>query len=77
MRTPEQIIAQTNELARQIYALRGYRVGEDHKFYEFSRQNYHPHERFAWDCACAAQDLLTGTEVRDAFAELDIDYDGD
>jgi len=76
MRSAKKIIAQTNELARRIYALRGYQVGQNHKFYEFARVNYHPDEQFAWEAACVAQLLLTDTDVRDAFDELDIKYHG-
>ena len=74
---PPRLNPKTNKLARQIYALRGYQVGPKHKFYEFDRVNYHPDERFCWEAACAAQALLTDTDVRDAFEELEMEYLGD
>jgi len=66
MRTPKQIISQTNELARKIYGLRGYNVREGYRFDKAT----HPHEREAWTCACEAQLLLTETDPNDALDEL-------
>lgn len=68
--TEQEIIDQTNELAREVYRLRGYVVPDGHKFYEFDRTNYHPHERFAWNVACAAQQILNDTDVENALIEL-------
>ena len=67
MRTDQQIVDQTNVLARTLYGLRGYRVGEG---YRFDRAT-HPHEREAWAAACAAQLLLTETDPNDALANLE------
>lgn len=39
-RTDQQIVDQTNELARQLYALRGYTVRESYRFDKAT----HPHE---------------------------------
>jgi hypothetical protein len=66
MRTPQFIIEQTNELARTIYALRGYTVPVGYRFDSAT----HPHEREAWASACAAQLLLTDTDPQDALDEL-------
>lgn len=62
MRTDREVVKQTNELARQLYRLRGYEVPEG---YRFDRAR-HPHQREAWAGACAAQILLTETDPDDA-----------
>lgn len=62
MRTDQEIIQQTNELARILYRLRGYVVNEGYRFDKAT----HPHEREAWQGACEAQILLTGTDPNDA-----------
>lgn len=67
MRIDEGVIAQTNELARELYALRGYHVREG---YRFDRAT-HPHEVKGWEGACRAQQLLTNTDPRDALANLE------
>lgn len=67
MRTAEEIVNQTNDLARAIYKLLGYVVDVEHKFYEFDRVNYHAHERIC----CEAQCLLTSTDPQDALDELE------
>lgn len=66
MRTDEQICDQTNELARELYALRGYSVPAGYRFDKAT----HPHEVEAWRGACAAQRLLTDTDPEDALANL-------
>lgn len=68
MRTPQEILDQTNELAREFYRIRGYQVDEGYKFHEAT----HPHEVQAWYMACAAQSLLTSTSLDDIFDELDL-----
>jgi hypothetical protein len=65
-RTDQQIVDQTNELARQLYALRGYTVREGYRFDEAT----HPHEVEAWQGACAAQLLLTDTDPNEALDNL-------
>ena len=67
MRTDKQIVYQTNELARQLYLLRGYEAREGYRF----DQATHPHEVEAWEGACAAQRLLTDTDPNDAVANLE------
>lgn len=69
MRTPEEIIEQTNSLAREFYALMGYVVGEDHRF-DKERVNTHPQERLCWAMACAAQLELTDTDIDDVLSEI-------
>lgn len=70
MRTAEQIIQQTNALAREFYRLMGYVVTEGHRF-DIERVNRHPQEVLCWKMACAAQYELTATDVEDAQSELD------
>lgn len=68
MRTEIEIINQTNELARKLYAIRGYDVAAGYRFDKAT----HPHEVEAWRGACAAQLLLTDTDaqcVRDEYYE--------
>ncbi len=65
-RTDEQIVEQTNELARVLYRIRGYEVPEG---YRFDRAT-HPHEREAWAGACEAQRLLTCTDPQDALENI-------
>lgn len=67
MRTDQQIVDQTNELASKLYALRGYieRPG-----FRFDRAT-HPHEVEAWEGARTAQLMLTGTDPNDALDNLE------
>lgn len=65
-RTDQQIVDQTNELARHLYALRGYTVREGYRFDKAT----HPHEVEAWQGACAAQLLLTDTDPNEALDNL-------
>lgn len=65
-RTPEQIVEQTNQLARRLYRLHDYEANEYFLFYEAT----HPHEVQAWEGACAAQELLTDTDVEDALIDM-------
>jgi hypothetical protein len=65
-RSPAEIVEQTNELARQLYAIRGYTVESGYCFYEAT----HPDEVAAWEGARAAQLLLTDTDPEDALEEL-------
>ena len=67
MRTPKEIIKQTNELARKFYNLHGYSVPTGYRFDEAT----HPQECLMWVMACCAQLELTNTDVHDAIAELE------
>lgn len=62
MRTDQEIVDQTLELARKLYSLRGYEAKPGFKFYD----SQHPHELEAWEAACIAQELLTHTDPREA-----------
>lgn len=66
MRTAQEIIDQTNALARKYYAIQGYKV---HKGYRFDRAG-HPQELALWRMACIAQRELTDTDPEDALEEL-------
>ena len=66
-RTAQQIVDQTNALARDLYRIRGYLIKEGYRF----DQSTHPYEREAWLGACAAQEVLTSTDPNDALSELD------
>lgn len=67
IRTAQQIVDQTNELARTLYRIRGYAVDEGYRFDLAT----HPHEEEAWRGACEAQILLTDTDPYDAIDELE------
>jgi hypothetical protein len=69
MRTAQEILDQTNELAREFYSLRGYIVEEGFRF-DIERINTHPDEMLCWKQACAAQLLLTDTDIGDVLSEL-------
>ena len=66
-RTPKQIVTQTNELARKLYALRGYKAREGYRFDRATRAR----EIEAWEGACEAQRMLTATDPMDAFSEIE------
>ena len=68
MRTDQQIIDQTNKLARAFYNLEGYTVKEGYAFHRAT----HPHERTLWHMACAAQLELTETDPNEALDNLDL-----
>jgi len=67
MRTAQEIVDQTNELARRFYKLRGYAVAPGYRF----DQATHPQEVEAWQAACIAQYVLTDTDPADALDEID------
>jgi hypothetical protein len=75
MRTDEQIVMETNELARLLLADiigTGYEAPEGHKFWEATD----PRSEKAWAAAVKAMELITKTEVEDALnnyrAELEV-----
>ena len=63
------ILRETNELARQLYRLhdRGGTVAPEYRF-DLSE---HPQEIQCWQMACAAQQLLTETDLEDVLSELE------
>ncbi len=70
MRTAQEIVDQTNEIARIIYASRGYTVPTGTEFHT-ETINRHPHERSCWAAACEIQNLMTQTDPQDALEELE------
>lgn len=69
-RTDQQIVEQTNEIARIIYAFMGYNVPQGTEFHT-ETINRHPQERQCWQAACEIQRLMTQTDPEDALAELE------
>ncbi len=69
-RSAQQIIDQTNKLAREFYRLLGYKVPKGHRF-DLERENRHPQEVLCRNMACAAQYELTATDVEDAQSEIE------
>ena len=69
-RTAQEIVDQTNEIARIIYKGMGYTSPEGFEFHT-ETINRHPHEENCWASACEIQELMTGTEVDDAIEELE------
>jgi hypothetical protein len=67
MRTDEEIVQQTNELARDFYGLTGNRVSPGYRFDRAA----HPLEQLCWKMACRAQELLTETNPEDALSAVD------
>ena len=70
MRTAQEIIDQTNEIARIIYDSMGYTVPKGTEFHT-DTINRHPHETNCWNAACEIQLLMTETDPEDALAELE------
>lgn len=74
-RTDQEIVDQTNEIARIIYASRGYTVPVGFEFHT-ETINRHPYERACWQAACEIQDLLTQTDPQDALDNLEEEMQG-
>jgi hypothetical protein len=70
MRTAQEIVDETNEVARRIYKAMGYVVPEGTDFHT-EKPNRHPQEVMCWELACDIQGLLTRTDVENALAELE------
>ena len=70
MRTEQEIVDQTNAIARIIYASRGYKVEDDFVFH-IETVNRHPYERSSWQAACEIQLLMTQTDPNDSVDNLD------
>jgi hypothetical protein len=67
IRTDQEVVDQTNELARILYATKGHAVPVGYQFENAT----HPDEEAAWYGACEAQRLLTDTDPENALAELE------
>lgn len=66
-RTSKEIVDQTEELARKIAEIMGYKIVRTGRMI-FSRN---PRVQMCWQMACAAQEILTYTDPEDAFSDLD------
>lgn len=64
-----EIVEETMELADKFYEANGYISRPGFRYDKSS----HPQERFMWQLACMAQDLLCGTDAQNALDELE-DY---
>lgn len=67
MRTPEEILDQTNRLAAMLYRCWGYDSVDG---FRFDLSN-HGHEQIAWQQACIAQLELTKTDIDDVMSEIE------
>jgi hypothetical protein len=68
-RTSQQILKQTNELARRFYAIHD-RGGKVDKGFRFDLSE-HPQEQQCWRMAAEAQLFLTETDLGDVLSDLD------
>lgn len=68
-RTSQQILDQTNELARRFYAIHD-RGGKVEKGFRFDLSE-HPQEEQCWRMAAEAQLFLTDTDLSDVQSDLD------
>lgn len=66
-RTAQEIVDQTNALARELAAARGWSSPEGYRFDEAKTSR----ERGMWIDACIAQRALTETDPDDAISELE------
>ena len=69
MRTPQEILDQTNGLAARFYECFGYESPEGFRF----DKSYHPHEQTAWRQACIAQEVLTYTDMDNVIDDIEED----
>ena len=64
-RSPEEIVQQTNQLARLLLSGFGFDSPEDYQFHESDN----PRAKMTWQMACMAQSWLTGTDVYDVLEQ--------
>lgn len=67
LRTDQEIVDQTKQLASDFYKMMGYEQAPDYNWRDAS----HPQERLCWAMACHAQDLLTETDAEEALNECE------
>lgn len=70
MRSDQDIVDQTNAIARIIYAAQGYVMPEGFEFHT-ETINRHPHEEACWLAACQIQELMTSTDPTDAVSNIE------
>lgn len=66
-RTPQQIVAEANELARQFYLQMGYEVEDGYRF----DKSRHPQERLCWYLSGIAYEHLQSTDLSEVLAEAE------
>ena len=69
-RTSQEIVDQTNAIARIIYRQMGYEAPSDFRFYT-EIPNRHPQETQRWKSACLIQELMTFTDTEDALTDIE------
>lgn len=65
--TDTELVSAALVLADKFYTMHGYISRPGYKYYNSS----HPQERLMWDMACAAFDLISGTDIENALAEIE------
>lgn len=66
-KSPAEIVADANALARTFYRMHGYAVPKGYRF----DKAHHPQERGMWNMVVAAYEFIEGTDVVDALTMLD------
>ena len=68
-KTPKDLVADGNELARMFYLAHGYQVPESYRFDEA----HHPQERGMWTLAVLAYAHIAQIDLNDCLAEIEDD----
>jgi hypothetical protein len=72
MRTSQEIVDQTNKLARRFAKLDGWDAPNGCRFWETDGFGYKTARKNRyWEMACIAQEELTGTDAENALAKLE------
>lgn len=71
IKTPQDVINETIEVALELYSFLGYEAKPGFKFWE----SKHPTEVMVWAMACAMMERFTDTDPEDALAELESETD--
>lgn len=71
-KTDDEVVEECNRLAKDLYAMMGYTVRAGYKMYEAT----HPQEVMSWNMAAHAYEVIAGTDVKNALAELGGGHDG-
>ena len=67
--TNRELVDAAIELAGQFYAMQGYTHRTGFKYWE----SPHPHEKLVFEMACRAFEVIRGSDVMDAIADLEDD----
>lgn len=65
--TNRELVEAAIELAGQFYTMQGYTHRTGFKYWE----SPHPHERLCFEMACRALEMIRGSDVMDAVADLE------